>query len=61
VFDSLLTITLEESPGQATQLTLVHERLDTLRAAVPDVARGVEPGWRSALDKLAEAMEHTDH
>ncbi len=56
VFDSLLTITLEEASGGATQLTLVHERLDALRAAMPDVAEGVEPGWRSVLDNLAEAI-----
>ena len=53
VYDSLLTITLREAPGGATELTLVHERLDELRAALPDVADSVSAGWESALDQLA--------
>lgn len=51
--DSLLTITLEYAPGGATKLTLVHERLESLRSAMPDVADNVETGWQMALDKLA--------
>jgi hypothetical protein len=35
----------------------VHERLDALRAAMPDVAENVGPGWGIALDQLAEAIE----
>lgn len=53
VDDSLLTITLEDAPGGATRLTLVHERLESLRSAMPDVADNVETGWQMALDKLA--------
>ena len=30
-----------------------HERLDDLAAALPHVAKGVQPGWESALEKLA--------
>ncbi|MGH3397278.1 MAG: SRPBCC domain-containing protein [Streptosporangiaceae bacterium] len=52
-FDSRLTVTLREAPGGATQLTLVHERLDDLAAALPDVAANVGPGWDDALAKLA--------
>jgi uncharacterized protein YndB with AHSA1/START domain len=52
VFDSLLTITLREAPDSATALTLVHERLDELAAAMPDVARNVGPGWELVLEKL---------
>jgi uncharacterized protein YndB with AHSA1/START domain len=52
-FDSLLTITLREAPGGATHLTLVHERLDDLAAAMPQVAANVGPGWEAVLDKLA--------
>ena len=55
--DSLLTITLREAPGGATELTLVHERLDALRAAMPYVAENVGPGWEMALDKLAATSE----
>ncbi|MCP3782893.1 SRPBCC domain-containing protein [Micromonospora sp. A3M-1-15] len=53
-FDSLLTVTLAGNPAGGTALTLVHERLDDLAAALPQVAGGVGAGWASALDKLAE-------
>ncbi len=53
VFDSVLTVTLREASGGATHLTLVHERLDDLAAALPDVAVNVGPGWTDALGKLA--------
>ena len=56
-FDSLLTITLREAPGGATELTLVHERLGELAAAMPYVAENVGPGWESALAKLSAAVE----
>jgi uncharacterized protein YndB with AHSA1/START domain len=52
VYDSLLTITLHGAKGNATILTLVHERLDDLAAAMPDVARSVELGWELVLTKL---------
>jgi uncharacterized protein YndB with AHSA1/START domain len=52
-FDSLLTITLRRIPGGATLLTLVHERLYDLAAAMPQVAANVGPGWEAVLDKLA--------
>jgi uncharacterized protein YndB with AHSA1/START domain len=52
IYDSLLTVTLAEAPGGETELTLVHERLDDLREALPEVADAVGRGWTSALDKL---------
>ncbi len=52
-YDSLLTVTLREAPDGATLLTLVHERLDELAAAMPRVAESVGPGWQMVLDKLA--------
>jgi uncharacterized protein YndB with AHSA1/START domain len=52
VYDSRLTITLREAPGGGTLLTLLHERLDDLAAALPDVADKVELGWGWVLDKL---------
>lgn len=55
--DSVLTITLRDAPGGATELTLVHERLDALEAARPGIAAGARVGWGQALDKLAAAME----
>ena len=54
--DSRLTITLGEAPGGETALSLVHERLDALHAAMPEVAENVERGWEMALDKLEAAL-----
>jgi uncharacterized protein YndB with AHSA1/START domain len=51
VYDSLLTITLSEAPG-GTALTLVHERLDALATAMPEVAENVRSGWELVLEKL---------
>ncbi|GGK65667.1 hypothetical protein Ppa06_21840 [Planomonospora parontospora subsp. parontospora] len=56
VFDSLLTVTLDEAPGGGTRLTLVHERLGALAAALPQVADQVGAGWDGVLDRLAEAV-----
>jgi len=52
VYDSLLTITLRAAQGNATALTLLHERLDDLAAAMPHVADNVELGWELVLEKL---------
>jgi uncharacterized protein YndB with AHSA1/START domain len=52
VYDSLLTITLRPAQGNATTLTLLHERLDDLAAAMPHVADQVELGWELVLEKL---------
>ncbi|HEX8033630.1 MAG TPA: SRPBCC domain-containing protein [Ktedonobacterales bacterium] len=55
-YDSLLTITLRETPKGATLLTLVHERLEELAAAMPHVAENVEPGWDLVLEKLTATV-----
>lgn len=54
VFDSRLTITLREVDRGFTLLTLVHERLDELARAMPDVADKVQVGWELVLEKLAD-------
>jgi len=56
VFDSQLTITLHETPPGSTLLTLVHERLDELARAMPDVADKVELGWELVLEKLSDSI-----
>jgi len=56
VFDSRLTITLRETPPGSTLLTLVHERLDDLARAMPDVADKVELGWELVLEKLTASF-----
>jgi uncharacterized protein YndB with AHSA1/START domain len=56
VYDSLLTVTLAAAGDDATVLTLVHERLDDLHTAMPEVAAKVEHGWNDALDRLEPAL-----
>ena len=54
-FDTRLTVTLRpESAG--TTLTLVHERLAELAAAMPDIAANVGPGWQATLAKLDKTL-----
>jgi uncharacterized protein YndB with AHSA1/START domain len=55
-YDSLLTVTFVDAPDGATALTLVHERLDELHAAAPEVAENVGPGWDMVLDKLTASI-----
>jgi uncharacterized protein YndB with AHSA1/START domain len=45
----------EPRPGE-TELTVVHEQLDELAAAMPDVAGEVENGWNNTLDRLAPVL-----
>ena len=56
-FDSLLTITPTEAPGDATARTLVHEKLAALRAAMPHAAESVRPGWNMVFYKLTAALD----
>jgi uncharacterized protein YndB with AHSA1/START domain len=57
VFDSRLTITLQPTREGGTLLTLLHERLEDLAAAMPDIADSVEVGWELVLEKLAVIVE----
>ena len=56
-FDSTLTIELRELTATTTMLTLTHERLEGLAAAMPEVAGGVGRGWELALAKLIVEIE----
>jgi len=56
VFDSRLTITLREVDRGFTLLTLVHEQLDELARAMPDVADKVRLGWELVLEKLSASI-----
>lgn len=61
VYDSLLTVELREAPG-GTELILVHERLDALRRALPEVADMVGVGWSLTLQRLDDLAHDTgDH
>jgi uncharacterized protein YndB with AHSA1/START domain len=57
VFDSLLTVTLDEMSDGGTHLVLLHEQLDALAAAMPQVAEQVGAGWDSVLDQLMVAVK----
>jgi len=55
--DSRLTVTLAPTPdGTATDLTLVHERLEAIAAAVPAYRDAFDPAWRQALDRLVATL-----
>ncbi len=56
MYDSLLTVTFRRDGNGVTTLTLLHEHLDALRAAMPDVADQFENGWNDVLDKLSAAL-----
>lgn len=59
VYDSRLTVTLRDAPGGGTVLTLVHERLDDLAVALPQVAEKVGSGWDGVLAKLDALLAGT--
>jgi uncharacterized protein YndB with AHSA1/START domain len=56
VYDSLLTITLRGRPDGTTLLTLVHQQLGDLAAALPEVAGKVGGGWDTVIGKLAAVV-----
>lgn len=60
VFDSVLTISLRAASGGATKLTLIHERLQDLAAAMPHIADNVQVGWELVLEKLAVMLGTTE-
>jgi uncharacterized protein YndB with AHSA1/START domain len=52
MFDSVLSVTLADDRQGGTLLTLVHEQLDALHGAMPQVSENVAAGWEMVLDKL---------
>ena len=56
IYDSLLHITLRETPDGSTVLDFVHEHLGDLAAALPKVAEKVAAGWDNVLTKLSVAL-----
>ena len=58
--ESRVTVTfVEPRPGE-TELTVLHEQLDELAAAMPRVADHVEIGWTTTLDRLAPVLDATE-
>ena len=54
--ESRITVTFSEPQPGETELTVVHEQLDELAAAMPDVAGHVEMGWNTTLDRLTPVL-----
>lgn len=55
--ETLMTATFSEPRPGETQLTVVHEQLEELAAAMPEVAGEVQRGWEATIDRLAPALE----
>ncbi|MEV0200963.1 SRPBCC domain-containing protein [Nonomuraea sp. NPDC050691] len=55
-FDSVLTVTLSETPDGGTHMVVLHEHLDALAAAMPEVACRISGGWDKCLDRLPAAV-----
>ena len=57
---TLITVTFAEPRPGETELTVLHEQLDELAAAMPHVAGHVEAGWNDTLDRLAPVLDPTE-
>jgi uncharacterized protein YndB with AHSA1/START domain len=57
MFDSTLTVILDDTADGGTLLRLTHERLDDLYAAMPELAGQFGAGWEDVLHKLAVAVK----
>jgi uncharacterized protein YndB with AHSA1/START domain len=59
-YETRLTVTFTEPQPGETELTVVHEELDELAEAMPEVAGHVQQGWTDTLDRLAPAIDTTE-
>jgi uncharacterized protein YndB with AHSA1/START domain len=58
--ETRLTVTfVEPRPGE-TELTVVHEQLDELAEAMPQVAGHVQQGWAATLDRLVPVLSEEE-
>jgi uncharacterized protein YndB with AHSA1/START domain len=55
-FDTRLTVSFHPGPSGATTVRLVHNRLEDLAAAMPEIAENVGSGWDAVLGKLADVL-----
>ena len=55
-YDTLVTVRLLPAAGGQTLLSVVHERLEELQRAAPQVYVRLVPGWNNCLDKLDRAV-----
>ncbi len=61
IYDSVLHITLHETPDGGTVLELIHEQLEDFATAHPEVAGKVAAGWDNVLTKLSVALSSAAH
>jgi uncharacterized protein YndB with AHSA1/START domain len=57
---SRLTVTFSEPRPGETELTVVHEQLDELAAAMPQVAGHVQQGWADTLYRLPPVLSEEE-
>lgn len=55
-----LTVTFAEPRPGETELTVVHEQLDELAEAMPQVAGHVQQGWADTLDRLSPVLSQEE-
>jgi uncharacterized protein YndB with AHSA1/START domain len=58
--DTRLTVTFTEPRPGETELTVVHEHLDELAEAMPQVAGHVQQGWADTLDRLSPVLSQEE-
>lgn len=56
-YDSVLTLTFKDAPGDKTVLTLVHEKLEDLLKAMPEAGSQVGVGWEMVVDQLNDLLK----
>ncbi len=55
-YDTLVTVRLRAGRDGDTQVSVVHERLASLRRGAPHVIHRLVPGWENCLGKLERAI-----
>ena len=58
--ETRLTVTFAEPRPGETELTVVHEQLDELAEAMPQVAGHVQQGWAATLDRLVPVLSEEE-
>jgi uncharacterized protein YndB with AHSA1/START domain len=59
-YETRLTVTFAEPQPGETELTVVHEQLDELAEAMPQVAGHVQQGWAATLDRLVPVLSEEE-
>jgi uncharacterized protein YndB with AHSA1/START domain len=59
-FDTRLEVRLREDEPGTTTLVLVHDQLEELASAMPEVAGKLDAGWEGTLEKLDAQLSSAD-